>query len=159
MSAQINRFEAMYPEGPRNAEAFCVDLLTNRFILISKPDFHVHVYSADFLQEQTLSVRESSKPYVLKREAELPLFFVTAADISANGQDILVKNLTSIYHWKRNPSESVVSALRKTYAEVPYAPEPQGEGIAFDRDGQRFYTISERPLGLESYLYRYQLVK
>lgn len=157
--AHINSFEVVYPDGPRDAEAFFVDPLTNQLILITKRDFHVHVYSADFLQEHTSSVGQSSKPYVLKREAELPLFFVTAADISANGQDILVKNLTSIYHWKRNPSESVVSALRKPYAEVPYAPEPQGEGIAFDRDGRRFYTISERPLGLESYLYRYQLVK
>lgn len=156
--ASVNSFSAVYPDGARDAEAFFVDPLTNQLILISKRDFHVRVYSADFLQENTTYHAGSNKPYHLKKEIELPLFFVTAADISASGQDILIKNLTSIYHWRRDPAQSVVAALRERYTEIPYAPEPQGEGIAFDRDGRSFYTISERPLGLDSYLYRYKFV-
>ncbi len=152
----LDSYQVVYPDGPRDAEAFFVDPLTDQLILISKRDFHVHVYSADFLQKHSTYDAATSKPYLLKKEIELPLFFVTAADISSNGQDILIKNLTSIYHWKRKPAQSVVAALRTSFNEIPYAPEPQGEGIAFDRDGRSFYTISERPLGLDSYLYRYQ---
>ncbi|MCL7987555.1 hypothetical protein M8998_06355 [Sphingobacterium sp. lm-10] len=153
---QVSSFSAVYPDGPRDAEAFFVDPLTNQLILISKRDFHVHVYSANFLQDAHYA--GSNKPYLLKKEAELPLFFVTAADISPNGQDILIRNLTNIYHWRRDPSQSVISALQKAYTEIPYAPEPQGEAIAFDRNSRSFYTISERPLGLDSYLYQYQLI-
>lgn len=146
---EISVHRAVYPDGPRDAEAFFVDPHTLELLLISKRDFHVHVYTADFL-----TGKQTPKNTLVKR-TQLPVHFVTAADISQDGSAILVKNLVDVFKWSRLSNESVVDALKKPYLKIPYVPEPQGEAIAFGMDNNIFYTISERPLFLDSYLYEY----
>lgn len=153
----IVSISAIYPDGARDAEAFFVDPLTKQLILVSKRDFQAQVYTTNILANANFASNNINKPLMLKFETKLPLTFITAADISADGHHILVKNLTNIYYWKR-ATNSLVASLKKAYEEIPYKPEPQGEAITFSVDGETFYTISERPLGLESYLYRYQFL-
>lgn len=147
---KLKVYRADYPDGPRDAEAFFVDPLTGQLVLISKRDFHVHVYTSDLFS------KDSSGVVTLSKVTQLPVQFVTAADISRDGRAILVKNLIDVYLWLREPSQTVLEAFTKPYRRVPYTPEPQGEAIAFGEHSDTFYTLSERPLFLDSYLYRYK---
>lgn len=139
-----------YQDKRRDAEAIFVDPLDNMVYIISKRDFRSTLFRL------SVSARERSALQELLPLMQLPLTFATAADIRQDGRYIAVKNLTSIFLWKRDESQDVVSALKSAYIMVPYEIEPQGEAICFDRNKRRFYTISERPLGLDSYLYVYE---
>ena len=68
-----------------------------------------------------------------------------------------MKNLTQIYYWQRPPNRSLKSLFRQDFKLLPYIPEPQGEALCFACQGPYFFTVSERPLGLDAYLYQYQL--
>ncbi|WP_431213651.1 hypothetical protein ACQ86N_01690 [Puia sp. P3] len=55
-----------------------------------------------------------------------------------------------MFYWKRRLSgdsgigpESVWMALQRPWTLEPYAPEVQGEAIAFSADGSGYFTISE----------------
>ncbi len=146
---QIRILTLTYPDKARDAEAIFVDPLDLTCYLIAKRDFHVGVYPIDIVNAKT----ETS--LVLKKAFELPITFVTAASISTDGQYILVKNLTDIFFWKREEGSSIQNAVAKQPIRLCYTPEPQGEAICFDHKNSLFYTISERPLGLDAYLYRY----
>lgn len=140
-----------YEDKPRDAEAIFIDPTDLTGYLISKRGFNVGVYPF-----QVVGARED-KITILNLAMTLPITFVTAADISSRGDYILVKNLTKVYLWSRLPSQSVLKTLKQPYTTVQYEVEPQGEAISFATDNLDFYTISERPLGLDAYLYRYTI--
>ncbi|WP_133583472.1 hypothetical protein [Sphingobacterium yanglingense] len=139
-----------YQDKRRDAEALFVDPLDNMVYIISKRDFRSTLFRLSISDRARSTVQE------LFPLMQLPLTFVTAADIRQDGRYIAVKNLTSIFIWKRDENQDIISALKRPYVQVPYEIEPQGEAICFDRNKRRFYTISERPFGLDSYLYAYE---
>src|SRR5690606_20575338 len=75
------------------------------------------------------------------------------------GREMLIKNITHIFYWKRNPKIPWSAALREAPIQIPYVVEPQGEAIAIDNQGNGLYTISERPFGLQSYLYYFEKIQ
>ena len=139
-----------YQDKRRDAEALFVDPLDNMVYIISKRDFRSTLFSLSISDRARSAVQE------LFPLMQLPLTFATAADIRQDGRYIAVKNLTSIFLWKRDENQDIISALKRPYVQVPYEIEPQGEAICFDRNKRCFYTISERPFGLDSYLYAYE---
>lgn len=147
---KIVTYCAVYPDGARDAEAFFVDPLTGELVLITKRDFQVHVYTSNLL------AKKYADRHILSKKTQLPIQFVTAADISRDGRYILVKNLLQVHLWTRYGDETLVEVFNKPSRLLPYRPEPQGEAIAFGEYRDTFYTISERPLFLDSYLYRYK---
>lgn len=140
-----------YEDKPRDAEAIFIDPVDLTCYLITKRDLNVGVYSIPIA---TLKDKDS---VLLSRSASLPITFVTAADISRSGKYILVKNLTHVFLWKRKIGQTVLQALNHPYRQVSYEAEPQGEAICFAERDDVFYTISERVLGLDAYLYRYTI--
>jgi hypothetical protein len=87
----------------------------------------------------------------------LPLTQIVAGDVSPDGREILLKNYNHIYYWNNAAGRSAVLALlHEKPVEVPYEEEPEGESIAWARDGSGFFTISERNPGKKSYLYFYR---
>jgi hypothetical protein len=68
---------------------------------------------------------------------------VTAADISADGKEILIKNYSQILYWKKSGSESITELIRQTPQRAPYTPELKGESIAWATDGSGYYVTSE----------------
>lgn len=138
-----------YEDKARDAESFFVDPVDEHIYIFSKRDFKSQIFK--------LSIHaEENHVHQLKVQGQLPFTFTTAADISADGKHILIKNITSIYYWERTPGISIMETLSKKYKIIPYKLEPQGEALCFDLNKRYFYTISERPLGLESYLYKYE---
>ncbi len=133
-----------------DAESMMIDPIDNLLYVISKREFRSTVYSADVFGNKR------QQYFTLNKVVELPFTFATAAAIDPTGTQLLVKNITSIFHWQRNGHEPWKQVLQQKPVIVPYQVEPQGEAIAFDHDGNGFYTISERPFGLKSYLYFFE---
>ncbi len=145
---QVRTYTFAYTEGPRDAESLFFDPQSETLYLITKRELSVGVYRVDFPDNPSDHGR-------LVWEASLPLTYVTAADMNASGEELLVKNLLEVHYWHRKPGESVAAMLGRPSVRLPYFPEPQGEAIAFRRDGKGYVTISEQALGMEAVLYFY----
>lgn len=149
-SHSIKKLDIRYAIKPRDAEAIFVDPLTQEVYIVSKRDFKSTVFSFPIEKFNTPQQMVELKP-----QLELPFTFVTSADISPDGHYVLIKNLTTIYMWKRTDSETLLKTLSQPAKKMPYSLEPQGEAICFDLEEPYFYTISEKPLGLPAYLIKY----
>lgn len=132
------RIAFRYPDGPRDAEALLLDPLTKDIWIISKRESRVHLYRLAYPQNTT-AVSEA------EAVGSLPISYVVSACFSADGHQLIVKTYTNLYYWARNGTESVADALQKrSYQELPYRLEPQGEAVCFDGHGSGYYTLSER---------------
>lgn len=147
--AKIKQISIRYADKPRDAEAIFVDPLAKEVFIVSKRDFQATVFSFPLEQIGKSSV------ITLHPKSQLPFTFVTAADMSFDGKFILIKNLSTIFMWERKAGEDVIQTLGKPFKQIPYQIEAQGEAICFDVERPYFYTLSERPLGLDAYLIRY----
>lgn len=131
----------------KDTEAILVDPNTEQIYLISKRERPVHVYelkpSASL--SDTLTARNITS---------LPLTQIVAADFSADGQEVVLKNYDNIYYWKLN-GRPLAEALQDKPAVLKYTEEPQGEAITFNVDGSGFYTLSETLKGEKTFLYFY----
>lgn len=141
-----------YPGGARDAESLMVDPISGDIFIVSKRDSINTLYRlpAGKFGEGEVELEELIK---------LPFTSATAADISADGSQILVKNYTEIYYWKRKEGESIEQAMSREPTQLPYSPEPQGEAIGFRPDGKVFYTLSEKRFDLDPVLYKYTAKK
>lgn len=132
-----------YEDGPRDAEAMFYDHLDEKLYIISKRELQVGLY-------ETSLPAFYADTLVLRKAALLPLKFVTASSLSTDGQELLIKNLLSVFYWKRSRKESIPTMLRRAGIRLPYQPEFQGEAIAFAGDNSGYYTLSEEPFGFKA---------
>ncbi len=133
--AEVDKFVFELPDGVRDTEAIMVDPITNNFYISSKREHAVRLYEIRFpFASDTLRAVEVGK---------LPFNNIVAANISKDGSEVLIKNYLKIYYWKRDSVESIPSLLKKDPIQLDYKAEPQGEAIAWKRDGSGFYTLSE----------------
>jgi hypothetical protein len=137
-----------YPDGAKDAETLMVDPITQDIFILSKRDSVNILYRAP----QTAFTQGE---YVLERVMELPFTMSVAGDISADGSQIIIKNYLMVFYWEREEGETVPEALRRKAKILPYKPEPQGEAIAFDPQGNAYYTLSEIRSKIQPVLYRY----
>ncbi len=136
--SSIDSIRFTLPDGSRDAEALMIDPLSRDLYIFSKRENAINLYRLPYPQ----SVSEMT-------EAELvidglPFTLVVAADWSADGREILIKTYKKVFYWQRKPGEPVAESLRRTPAELPYREEPQGESIAFDGNGNGYFTVSEK---------------
>ncbi|WP_262248068.1 hypothetical protein [Parapedobacter soli] len=146
---RITTVVLQYEDGPRDAESLFFDPIDELLYIISKRDLEVGVYTTPLpsVPGDTL---------MLRKVATLPHTFITSAAISTDGLEVLVKNLVDVFYWQRRPGESIGRMFRRPAMRQPYLPEPQGEAIAFARDGHGYYTLGEAVLGLKAVLYFYR---
>jgi len=147
-AAAIRTYTLKYEDGPRDAESLFFDPIDRKIYIISKRDLKVGVYEGSLPEKATDTI-------LLKRKIAIPYTFITSADISANGREVVIKNLLNIYYWKRKDGESIPQMFKREGLMQPYNAEPQGEAITFARDGSGYYTTSERPFGLPAHIYFY----
>jgi len=134
----VQKIEFTLSDGERDTEALAFDPLSKNFYIFSKRESEVNLYRlpAPLLTDKTMVAER-----VLEK---LPFTQIVALDISKDGTEILTKNYDHVYYWKRKPGETVEATLLSAAVELPYEQEPQGESIAFARDGSGYYTISEQ---------------
>lgn len=144
----VESIDFVYEDGARDAEALMVDPATNDIYVVSKREASVILYVLPFPQQ-------TAQMDTAERVTVLPFTQITAADISPDGNEVLIKNYLNIYHWAKTGSESIGELLRTAPSRLTYTVEPQGEAIAWHSNGNRFYTISETGNNQPVVLYNY----
>jgi hypothetical protein len=119
-----------------------IDPIEKLLYIITKRGDSVGVYTSTlkYKANDTLSLTFRGKLFF---NGLKPFKWITAADVSADGKQILVRNYEKVYYWPRNTTEPIWQTLKKAPLELPYKQEKQGEAIAFTPDGKGYYTTSE----------------
>lgn len=154
--SEVETLTFQYPDGNRDAEALMLDPLTNDLYIITKREEKVGVYRAPFPQPFSLHAETVT---ILERVATLDLTWVTAADISPSGLEILVKTYTGMYYWNRSPNQAIWQTLATKPQIVPYIMEPQGEAVGWAADGSGYFTLSEVTQDITPMIYFYPRVR
>jgi len=145
----VEAISYVYDDGnARDAEAIMVDPATSDIYIITKREASVILYSLAFPQN-------TAQLDTADRLRVLPFTMVTAADISPNGNEVLIKNYLNVYHWSKSGSESISELLGTMPARLPYTVEPQGEAIAWHSDNGTYFTLSETGNNEPVILYNY----
>jgi hypothetical protein len=138
----------IYPDGPKDAESLMIDPFTKDLFIISKRGPQSILYTAPYPQA-------TEGTTILTKVATFPFNRALAADISQDGTEIAIKTDHHIYYWKRNPSQSVLEALKQKPLLLPYTYYPQGEGFCWDSAEDGYFTVSENHLDLPFPMYFY----
>lgn len=136
---QIDKIRFIYGDGRKyNAETLLLDPLTKDLLIITKGVFTERIFRLQYPQSTT-------EQNVAEFMGTTQQFILTGGEISADGQQILLKNYDTVLYWKRKENESIVEALgRLRDITAPYIREVQGEAICFPVDGKGYFTVSER---------------
>lgn len=131
-----------YPDSPRDAETLMIDPIEKLFYIVSKRSDSVTVYTAplSYKANDTVTLTKRTKLYF---NGFRPFKWITAGDISKDGQQILLKDYVKVYYWRRENNEPIWKAMQRKPQELPYQQEKQGEAIGFTPDGKGYYTTSE----------------
>jgi hypothetical protein len=139
--------EFVYSDGSRDAETLLVDPLSGDIVVVSKREAASRVYKAEYPQSTSAT---NTFQYV----GDLTFSWATGGDVSALGDEVLVKSSDTVTMYDRVPGANLWGALLTLGTNVPYTVEPQGEAISFDADGN-YYTVSE---GSQQPIYFYQRI-
>jgi hypothetical protein len=151
-TATITSFDTIafeLPDAKKDSETLLLDPSTKDLYVISKRDEPVWLYRIKYPQNTKATT-------TAERLTSMPFVKIVGGDFSPDGKKILLKNYEHIYYWETDGRKSIADLLKEKPFEIPYELEPQGEAIMWARDNQSFYTISEKNVGKESYLYIYQ---
>lgn len=144
-----------YPDGPKDAETLMVDPIEKLLYIVSKRSDTVAIYTSplNYKANDTVTLTKRTKLFF---PGFKPFKWITAGDISKDGQQILLKSYEKVYYWKRLPNEHAWDAMARKAKELPYTMEKQGEAVGFTPDGKGYYTTSE---GVFSPIYYYDCPK
>lgn len=134
-------------DGRKDTETIMIHPQTKNIYIVSKRENPVYVYELKYPYE-------GSQPLMAKKVVSLPLTQIVAGAMSADGNEIVLKNYEEIYYWQDDDA-SVADMLRQKPLSLNYEEEPQGEAIAFDSEGAGFYTLSEKVGHNKVFLYYY----
>lgn len=138
-ASDITRITYRYPEGTPDAETLLMDPVTRDLFVVSKELDKTLLYRLPYPQ---------TTEGVITAEliGQIPaVLLATGGDISADGQEILVRTYTNVFYWQRKSGETIGQTLvRQALKTLPYELEPQGEAVCFDREMKGYFTLSER---------------
>lgn len=135
-SSEIDKIEFTYPDGKRDAETLLIDHKTKDLYIISKREENVNVYVLKYPQL-------TNEVNVLTKLGSIPFHNVVAADVF-DSKEIILKTYDNVYYWRITSGENIYQTLSRQGQILPYKPEPQGETIAWEKDGAGYFTLSEK---------------
>lgn len=145
-----DRITFQLPGDKKDTETLIMDPHTMDLYIISKREEPVWLYKLPYPQ----SITDTTTAIKL---FSLPFTQIVGGDVSADGRKILLKNYEHIYYWTNEDGKnSLEGLLRQRPHEVPYELEPQGEAITWANNNSGFFTLSEKNVGKETYLYFYK---
>ncbi|MCO5935816.1 hypothetical protein NAF17_09695 [Mucilaginibacter sp. RB4R14] len=142
-----------YPDGAKDAEAITIDPIEKLLYIITKRGDSVGVYTSPLTYKANDTITLTFRGRLFFSGIK-PFKWITAADVTADGKQILVKSYEKVYYWQRQANQPIWQALKTTPKELVYKQEKQGEAIAFTRDGNGYYTTSE---GIYAPIYYYKI--
>lgn len=137
-----------FPEGARDAETLMVDPISGDIYIVSKRDEKNTLYC---VPQSAFAKGEA----ILEKLHSFNFSSAVGGDISRDGSKVVIKNYVAIYFWEKSTTETLIQALQRAPKRLPYIPEPQGEAIGFNPNGNSFFTISEKRFNVNPTLYRY----
>ena len=143
----VEILEAVYPDGPHDAETLLVDPLTGELYLLTKGWTEASVYRIPSGKDDRPS------PGVMEAVARIPFALATGGDVSSDGTQVLVRGYWSVMLWSRSARQPLWTAFHESGCALPFAIEPQGEAIAFLPCGTAYITLSE---GHGEAIYRFE---
>jgi hypothetical protein len=138
--AQVEAFYLSYPDGSYDAETLWVDPVSEDVMIVTKQPDVARVYRVNLAGVPDNSTR------VLEFVTELAFSLASGGDISADGAQIALRREDFAMLWLRCDAEPVADALARPGLVLPVIgppTEPNGEGLAFLRDGTGYVTITE----------------
>ena len=160
---KVDVIKFQLPDEPRDSESMMIDPLTRDIYIISKREEKVNLYRLPYPQSTTneitaelalakLEFNQYEEKIVSQKDGEKLTngyhsdYYnqVVACDMSKDGRELLIKSYSSVYYWKREKDESIAAMLKRTPIRLPYLPEPQGEAITFDAQGEGYFTLNEK---------------
>lgn len=141
-NAKADPLYLTYPDGAKDAETLMIDSQDRLIYLVTKRGDIVYVYTTplDFHAKDTVTL---TKRCSLTFQGFKLLKWITAGDISKDGNDILLKSYQTVYYWKRNKGEAIWQAMLRKPIQPAYEAEKFGEAIGFTPDAKGYYTTSE----------------
>jgi len=145
----VEAIQLKYPDGAHDCEALLVDPSTGDILLITKSltgTSHVYLAAAPHKTGAGVTTTLSKKAALAFGSAPLTgirLPLVTAADVTPDGQGILMRTYQDVVFFKRPKGAPLYKALTGRPCAAPAATENQGESIAAARIGAGYFTLSE----------------
>jgi hypothetical protein len=131
----------------KDTEALMINPQNKNIYIISKREDPVYLYELAYPHSTKDTLTASNL-------TALPYSHIVAADFSADGREVIMKNYKNVYYWKVDNRPLAEVMKGRPYILI-YKEEPQGEAVTFARDGAGYFTISEKVSGEKSYLYFY----
>lgn len=129
-----------YPDAAHNAESLFIDPLTGDLFIVTKEATTSRVFTT------TQAALNSGTNVILTFVRNLTFDIPSAADISPTGREIIIRQEEFARLWTRTNGQSISQALAGTPTTIPVIgtpTEPNGEAVAFDANGNGYYTLSE----------------
>lgn len=144
INEKINNVEKItfkYPDGKYDAESILIDPATKDIYVITKGEFNERLYKIPYPQ----STNELITAQFMRT---IPYNIITGGSVSPDGKQIIIRSYFVLSYFIKKDSETFADALgRNSDLKLPYIIEPQGEGVAFDREGRGYFTIGEAGQG------------
>ncbi len=127
----------VFPDGARDAETLLVDPRSGDLYVITKQDAANRIYRAP-------APSAGNQAITLEFMGEMDWTGAVAGDVSQTGAEILIKSPTGVYLYDRDYGQELWEAIDtgSTFTNPTYTPETQGESIAFDRQGEDYFSLS-----------------
>jgi hypothetical protein len=136
----VDRLTFRYPDGPHDAEAFVVDPVSGELFVVTKS------FSGTAQVFRAPAGLAAGTTTTLTPVATVPLGLgaaVTAADVTPAGDVVALRTYGSVVLFPRAGGKGLADAFDQARCDGAVASEPQGEALAFTRDGRSYVTASE----------------
>lgn len=140
-----------YPDQPRDAEALFLDPWSGDLYILSKREARQVLYQVPgnvppgkVGVAEKLLVLPSPTPGSVRGN-------IVAADISPDGDEVIVKTYLQMLYWQRAEGQSLMELLATEPMIAPYFTEVQGEAVTWDAESAGYFSIPEGSSPIISY--------
>ena len=151
-----------YPDGKYDAESLFVDPQSKDIIILTKREKLIKIYTLPYPQKtnELITAKLMGKIDFYPNYKNFDLGRITAASISKDGSQILIKSYIDVFLFDRDDDQTVSEAIimNQPPKKLTYSIEPQGEALCWDSNNFGFYTLSEEKNNIEAVLYFYPLL-
>lgn len=165
-SKDILTLEFEYEDGPRDAECFFVDPISNKLFVVTKRERNARLYNIPLNFNTETIKAEYILQFPFGNNSDEGYTGITAGDISKDGIRILIKDYNNLWYYERKENEDLFTTFSRTPEIIDaygysFDSEPQGEAVCWDNDNHGFFTASEEKVisGFDASLFYFEEVK